>query len=373
MIAINDMLTHAARLEPGMSVLIIAHLDGLRGSDNLVEAELIDLIADTVRERDAHPQILWIDQVHPSPFQWELPPTMVGAMERADCVISHSFDFVTEEVLSLRRLTREVDVPYIRNFATTRALMRSDWVQTPHELVREIRYRSAEFFQPGMSWEVTHPNGTHLTGEVVPPPPPQVGYPVYTYYRTDLHAYRPFPEWVTPPIQCENISGVYNSDGMLSYWSRYIGIDPYYEEPVTVELDNSRIVNISGGEVAEKIVRFHEEVLAPRYGDAVWRSRTIHPGVHPNANLSEEESGSAIHRRLADHANMANIHLHLGDVQASEVTFWPHVTADLKGSTWVIGGRTLLDNGYNTTLEHPAVTAIAERYPGRPLIPARPG
>lgn len=377
-IAINDMLERVAKLQPGQNVLIMAHLDGLYGGDNLVEFEVLELIAECVREYDADPQILLIDRKHPTSLQWNMPPTMVAAIESADCLIMHSFDYVTEEVLELRRLGARVGNPLVRNFATTRAMLRSEWVQTPYELVAEIRYLTSQWFRPGDHWEITHDNGTHLVGGPVRNAPlgydrPDRNYPFYDYYRAEAQTYRPFPEWVIPPIAHDSISGVLYSDAMLSYWTRYIGIEPFYDEPVRIEFEDSRIMDISGGRTADAIMRHHKEVLEPRYGDAVWYTRHIHPGIHPNAALTEQEAPRTIHRRLADHANSRNFHLHLGNVDdTGDARYWPHVTSDLKDATWTSGPRTLLDRGFNTYLEDPRVVAIAQRYPGRPGIPPRP-
>ncbi len=40
-VAISDMLEHCARIQPGLEVLILAHIEGLRGGDNLVGLDAI--------------------------------------------------------------------------------------------------------------------------------------------------------------------------------------------------------------------------------------------------------------------------------------------------------------------------------------------
>lgn len=43
---------------------------------------------------------------------------------------------------------------------------------------------------------------------------------------------------------------------MLSWWSRYIGIDPEWKEPVRLDVKDGKIVKISGGYEADAIQSF---------------------------------------------------------------------------------------------------------------------
>ena len=36
-VAINDLLDHCAKIQPGQEVVLLAHIDGLYGGDNLVD------------------------------------------------------------------------------------------------------------------------------------------------------------------------------------------------------------------------------------------------------------------------------------------------------------------------------------------------
>ena len=42
--AINDLLDHCAKIQPGEEVLLLAQIDGLYGGDNLVDQEAISWI-----------------------------------------------------------------------------------------------------------------------------------------------------------------------------------------------------------------------------------------------------------------------------------------------------------------------------------------
>ena len=49
-----------------------------------------------------------------------------------------------------------------------------------------------------MPYEISNDNGTHIEGKVLPPSHPR--FSTYTRRRNEGPGYRPFPEWVFPPI-----------------------------------------------------------------------------------------------------------------------------------------------------------------------------
>ncbi len=48
-IAINDLVDNCARIEAGQEVLLLAHVDGLYGGDNLVDEEAVSWIQAAVQ------------------------------------------------------------------------------------------------------------------------------------------------------------------------------------------------------------------------------------------------------------------------------------------------------------------------------------
>ena len=63
-VAINDLLDHCAKIQAGQEVLLLAHIDGLYGGDNLVDEEAISWIQTAIQLRGANASVLWIDE-HP--------------------------------------------------------------------------------------------------------------------------------------------------------------------------------------------------------------------------------------------------------------------------------------------------------------------
>jgi hypothetical protein len=367
-VAIDDLLEHGAHIRSGQRVLLLAYLDGLYGGDNLVDRQAIHWIERAVQERGNTVEVLWVDEpsrVH----QWRFPDEVRAAMDRSDLVINHSFDLTVEEILAFRQFVEhDRKVPMVRNFATTAPLLCTAWAQTPQELVSEIRFQASSHIKAGLKWELTDPNGTHLAGVVLPARNPTLGYAT----RRESGNYLPWPEWVCPPISLGETSGTFVFDRTLSWWSRYIGIAPYFERPVTLTIKENRIVKIEGGVEAESIQRFLES-LRNRLGESAFNFDTLHFGVHPQAHVAPQQCASVLYRRLIEHSDTHNLHVHVGSPKANEdYPYWPHITGDIRMPTFRVGETQLYDNGRLTTLDDPAVLAIAARYPGRPGLGPEP-
>ena len=371
-IGINDMLDKCAQIREGQEVLVLAQIDGLYGGDNLVDEQAISWIQAAIQSRGANASILWIDETV-KPHAWRIPPVVKAALSGCDVLINHSFDLVVEEIMEFRNLfvSRKPDSIMVRNFATTASLLCTAWAQTPYELVSEIRYQASVPFKEGAAWQLTDDNGTHLEGIVGPSNNPS--FPVYTTRRFEVGGYRPWPEWVIPPIHITDTSGIVVFDSMLSWWSRYIGISPYFDEPIRLTVENCRIKKIEGGQEAVALQHFLEEMV--KYlGDGVYDFTGIHCGVHPQATVGAHQCPNLLHRRVIDHSHACNIHFHIGAPPHTQAyPYWMHCTGDIRTATWRVGDTLLHDRGHLTALDHPEVLAVAAKYPDRPGLDPEPG
>jgi len=365
-IAIDDMLDSCVKLQAGQEVLIAAHIDGLHGGDNLVDEEAVSWIQAAVEMRGANASILWIDEVS-RPHAWRFPPVLKAAIEGSDVLINNLFDLAFEEVLDFKRFLWEKKKLMVRNFATTAPLLRSTWAMTPHELVSEIRYQAALPIREGMEWQLTDDNGTQLEGRILPAY--SADHPWFTAYsvrREEVGYYRPWPEWVHPPVRISQTAGVFLFDRMLSWWSRYIGISPYFHSPIRLVIENNRIAAIEGGEEANALKRFLAS-MRERLGDGVYDFNALHFGVHPQAAIEPHQCPHVLYRRLIDHSHSSNIHVHIGAPEAtSDYPYWMHITGDIRAATFRVGDTLIHDHGRLFALDHPAVRAVAAKYPGRP-------
>lgn len=360
---INDYLDNCLEVKPGDEVVIAAQVDGLQGGDNLVDRQTIIWLQNALMLKGANPTVLWFDEVAKR-NKWRVPPAFMAALKASDVFINCSFDLTIEELKEIQDAATECNVRLSRLMATTKELLNSPWAQTPYELVSEIRYQACvPFGSGGMSYELTDPNGTYLTGTILPPSHPR--FPTYTRRRNEGPGYRPFPEWIFPPINMGNTSGTLVFDRMLSWWSRYLGISPVFK-PITLKIETGRIVSIEGGEEADKLREFLE-FLETKFGNSIYNFNEVHSGVHPCAVVPPQMCNRSLIQRVVEHSDACNIHFHIGAPWPNqEYPYWPHITADLRHATWKVGDTYIHREGRLCALEHPKVLEIAEKYPDRP-------
>lgn len=363
-IVINDLLDTCCEIKAGDEVVLLAHVDGIYGGDNQVDPQAIAWIQAAIQSRGANPSILWIDEPARA-HAWRVPPVYMAALKASNVFINHSFDLTVEELKVIQETSTDYNVKFCRNFLGTPELLSSPWGLTPYELVAEIRYQAAvPFGVGGMPFQITDDNGTHIEGKVAPPSHPR--FPTYTRRRNEGPGYRPFPEWVFPPINVRETSGTIVFDRMLSWWSRYIGISPVFKNPIRLTVDNNCITKIEGKDEADALRRFLKSMEA-KLGAAVYDLPEIHSGVHPYAVVPPQQCSNPIIQRLVDHSDACNIHFHIGAPWPQpEYPYWMHITGDLRTATWKVGDRLVHDHGHLTALDLPQVKEVAAKYPDRP-------
>ena len=277
-LAIDDFLDTCLEIKAGDEVVIASHVDGLYGGDNLVDTESVAWIQAAIQARNANPTILWIDEPV-SMHKWRVPPVFMAALKASNVFINNSFDLTIEELKIIQETATECGVTLGRNFATTAGLLNSPWVQTPYELVSEIRYQATVPIGTGnLPYKITDDNGTHIEGTVLPPNHPR--FPTYTRRRNAGPGYRPFPEWVFPPINVGDTNGTIVFDRMLSWWSRYIGISPVFKNPIRLTIEKNKITKIEGKDEADALRSFLK-TMEPKLGEDAYNFPEIHSGVHP--------------------------------------------------------------------------------------------
>jgi len=363
--AISDLLDVCAEIKPDQQVLIVAAPDGLTGGWNVVDEATVTWIQAAVQQRGAWASVLWTDfpeHVH----AWQIPPVLKGALAGADVIINHVFDLPFEELYELRDAASDNHVTVVRNMATTAALLASDWAQTPYELISAIRIKTAQLFKEGVGWNLTHPNGTNLTGKISPPIPRGRRY---ADYRSEGF-YRPFPEGVFSPINILETEGTLVFEKTSPWWARYIGIPSHFESSVRLTVENNRIKSIEGGREAKAMERFIAD-MADRVGASMYETFALHGGVHPNAKIPSYQCPNHNYREFIEHHHSSNLHLHLGFVPAEQRKNYPyfvHITGDLQCATLQLGDTIVYDRGRLQTLDLEEIKSISARHPGRPTI-----
>jgi hypothetical protein len=293
---------------------------------------------------------------------------VTAAFAASDVMINNTLDLSFEELADFKRFTWDAKKLVVRNFATTSTLLGTAWAQTPYRLVSEIRYQAARLLEIGAAFRLTDPNGTDLQGEILPAY--HSDHPWFTTYavrREEVGYYRPWPEWVLPPIHLSGTCGIFVFDRMLGWWSRYLGISPYFDKPVRLTIQENRIVKIEGGKEADALRRFLASLQDHRTGKDAYNFDALHFGVHPNASVTAEECPNILYRRLIEHSHTSNIHVHIGVPELTkDYPYWVHITGDIREATFEVGGVLIHDRGHLTALDLPAVKAVADEYHGRP-------
>jgi hypothetical protein len=371
-VSIKELLDSCAKIQSGQEVVLIAHVDGLYGGDNLVDLDAMSWIQTAIRMRGASASVLWIDE-QVKPHHWRLPPVVKAAMRAADVSILNSFDITFEEIVELKQFVFHDKIRLIRNFATTAPLLCTSWAQTPHELVSAIRYQAALSIVEGTAFVLTDPNGTHIEGIISPPFNPN--HPWFTKYalgREEGGGYIPWPEWVVTPVRFAGANGVFVFDCMLSWWSRYIGISPYFDKPIRISVENGKMIKIEGGDEAEALKSFLDS-MRKRLGEGVYGFNCLHFGVHPQASVSPQECNNVLYRRMIEHSHSSNLHAHVGAPSPTkDYPYWVHCTGDIRQATLRIGETLIYDKGFLTALDDPVVKAIAAKYPEQPGLGPEP-
>jgi hypothetical protein len=148
-------------VEAGQEILIVSHVDGLYGGDNVVDLDAVGWIQSGIAARGANPTVLWIDEPM-KPHAWRIPPAMKAAIKASDILILNSLDLEIEENVEMKDLANVDRIPHIHNFATTAPLL---CTATPATLAVEV--------VPAAPRSSVSPFATVLS--VVPPLMPAVG------------------------------------------------------------------------------------------------------------------------------------------------------------------------------------------------------
>jgi len=147
---------------------------------------------------------------------------------------------------------------------------------------------------------------------------------------------------------------------------------PYFSTPIELTIKNERITDIKGGTEADALRSFMA-AMVDRLGNSVYDFNALHFGIHPQAVVAPHQCPNVLVRRIIDHSNSCNLHVHVGNPSpTAEYPYWMHITGDIRKPTWRVGNTLVYDRGHLITLDDPAVIAVAKKYPGRPGLDATP-
>jgi hypothetical protein len=172
-------------------------------------------------------------------------------------------------------------------------------------------------------------------------------------------------------VYLKGVNGIFIFDCMLSWWSRYIGISPYFQQPIRLTIKDNKIIEIKGGQEADALSRFLDS-MRQHIGEGVHNFEALHFGVHPQAIVAPHQCSNNLYRRVIEHAHSSNIHVHIGAPMITTYPYWLHCTGDTRTATFRVGEVTVHDHGHLTALDSPSVIEVAKKYPGRPGLSLEP-
>lgn len=279
-------------------------------TDTEVSPLLYHTVAGVLASRGIEPTITLIPQLD---VPNEEPPESVSEAVKVTDVIINMCVYTITHTEAIEHATLELDIPYILLADPTedtfsRGMMDAD----PEELDR-FTERVATVLQEGTQVTVTSPQGTDVE--------------LSTKGRDQVIVRYPLGETPTCPVE-ESINGI------IVHESFMMGVG-MLDEPITWEIEDGRIVEITGGQEAEKLKQFVDE-----HGDksSYWIgefSVMTHPTARPNGNYIEhKEVRGGVHFAMGDGRDLGGQYassLHLDGVQLEP-------TVNVDGTTLVRDG-----------------------------------
>src|ERR1044071_1001068 len=332
----NDMLREGAkncaidcaRVRSGNDVYIV-------NETGAVEREVSEAIQEIVEEQGARPVVVWEGPI--AKGSEDIPQRVLEAYTKGDVVISH---FPT--------LKREALFAHVqgdtRSRATNRAmsvsLLQSDWARFPYALQLAIIKTIDDLLAHGEEWHITSPNGTDVKGKVGTATS-AVAQAYFARGEDDSRASRNFPGGVHTPVMSTETEGVI----VVDHANVRGGFRP--AEPIRIELKDSKVTSIRGGDDAATIIKELEKTDG--YLDS-W-----HAGANPKTILPVKREDDASAWWTYAHCSPMLLHFHLGRSHAP-------VNVATFNQTVYVDGRKIYDGGALALLEEAEVEKTARKF-----------
>lgn len=354
----------AGGVQAGHKVLILNLVDHLYWpTDELA----VDVLASVAQNAGAEVDVLWtlgglngMDNGY-----WdEVPRITLGAIQAADIVISNTKRIMRPQK-AIRQAMFERGVIWVRNMCTTAQQLSSDWARVPVPLTDEIYSRVGALLDKAQTWRVTHPNGTDISGKVGAVSKVGVGLASHSTKQLKDQNYRVFPQGAHAPVTSTEANGVFVIEWMLPAQAKFLRVPQVqFSAPLTVTVENNRMMRFEGGPEAQQFYRFYES-LVPHLGDDAWNLSGWHAGINPKARLNESPAVFPEAWAEGAHNHPWGLHFHMGGSMTREYDYpymW-HVSCFIgERSTVYIDGNKLYDEGQLAILNDPEIRKMASEY-----------
>jgi hypothetical protein len=330
---------------------LVVSYGGIKSGDEVIilaefghaDQAVIDAESAICTEVGAKAHVIWTPALRQT--WWEdLSAVTRGAIAAADVLLQNVGTIGRTHLLDLMLNN---GVRRIRNYATDVAVLSSEWARFPVDVQSMIELKVNTTFANAKQWRVTTPDGTDLSGEVVPRIAP---WRVNITRAGGMNV--TFPPGVFRATEATSTNGTMMVRSTYPWGARRVGLNEVrFEQPVKLVVENNLVVAIEGGWEADAFRTLFEENV-PSLGENAYKMDSFHSGSSPKAF---QPSAPQLDPNRFDHLiheHESWFHFHIGsqsDKRADLTQKVEHVNAvPSTNSTVYLDGEKLWENGRMT-------------------------
>jgi hypothetical protein len=336
----DNLLLNCAELKPGQSVLVISE------TAIWVERAAIDYIEERARALGAKVESVWTGRpAGPD----AIAPQLSRAIEAADITI---FNHMMGAMLRFRPIGGSGI--RVLNYATTGALLDSDFSRVPFGLWAKAGGLIAKEMNAARRWRITCPLGSAVEGTVPEAERAQSGGP-----NPDGFALRTFPIGTHRPTSALAASGRIAAKWLASSSLFDMGTQGIsLGDVIQIDFANGHVTGIHGNPRAVEAARNFLADTGKRRGKDGLMVNSWHIGTNPQA-FSPWRDGEDLEAWMnLAHNNPRMLHFHAVGAEIPG-----EISVPLIDPTVEVDGVTLWERGRSHLLERPAFRALAAEWP----------
>ncbi len=313
MFGARRLVSHCASVQPGEQALVV--------SDTATDPSLAEALARALREVGAETSVITTDQAKTD--SGEPSPAVAAAMLASDVVFT-----LVQVSITHTEATKAVCAKGGRVAALTQwvpEMMAGGGIAADFRAIEPTVMRMAAIWDAGSVVRVTNAAGTDMTLDIRG----RLGTPHAKTGVVRPGTFHPIPD-IESPVSPVTGSGTIVCDASIPYLG--IGV---LTEPVTLKVEDGRVVSITGGEAADRVRAAWESMNDPD----VYHLAEIGIGMNPECRLTG--------RMLDDEGVASTCHFGIGtsNTLGGDVKAKCHYDFVLHDPTIEVDGRVVMDAG----------------------------
>lgn len=330
----DNLLINCARIDAGTNVLFVNEL----GRD-AISRDTVAFIENRARELGANVKSIW---AAPVAGPESIPDDIIAAIQAADVTI---FNHTLGAMLRIRPIPG--GGTGILNYATTDAILDSDWVRVPYGVWQQVIKSVAGEFGHAHEWRITCPNGTDIRGSV---PESERSVPaVSTGFSLNT-----FPIGTHRPTSAESAEGKIAIRWLVSSQNHDVGEGLHLDQFVIGHVCKGRLVDFEGRVDDVARVRDYLTEIGERYGQDPFIVNSWHGGINPQAFTPRRDVDDLAHWQTLVHNNPRSLHFHVIGADVPGELSLPVIDHTVE-----IDGEVVWDKGDFALLQRPAARDAA--------------